>query len=384
MTRYPEFINFSDQMNRYSPIRCFLIMALFICMQTGARAHDIYFCGEKIPMDDKFVVNKLMNIIRQQFNYINFPALRQRINEHMPKVEEWLRATSLPQDFKYLAIVESGFKNDAQSGAGALGFWQLMKPTARDWGLSVDGPVDERMDFDKATYAACLELARNYTQIRKSFGISSWVLTAAAFNVGVGSIKKSISRQGTNYFTMSLNPETAAYVYKIIAIKELYEYPELYMKGFGYNVFTTTPDPKKNGENKTGTDLSGFGVMKVDVNAADGLHPENINQGLKKNSTTVTEGTFYTITGKVSGKYKNIVDGDNIDIELDSDLQVKNWFAAKGKIIKGRAWVIDGRVMIDLGFDHDVTLYYKDDAKGIPLKKVKNKLKVIIRVNKKP
>jgi len=335
-------------------------------------------------MEDKFVANKLMNIIRQQFNYINFPALRQRISQDMPKVEEWLRATYLPQDFKYLAIVESGFKNDAQSGAGAMGFWQLMKPTARDWGLSVDGPVDDRMDFDKATYAACLELARNYTQIRKSFGISSWVLTAAAFNVGVGSIKKSISRQGTNYFTMSLNPETAAYVYKIIAIKELYEYPELYMKGFGYNVFTTTPDPKKTGDNKSGNDLSGFGVMKVDVNAADGLHPENISQGLKKNNTAVTEESYYAITGKIRGKYKTINDGDNIDIEPDSDLQVKNWFSAKGKIIKGRAWVIDGRVMIDLGFDHDVILFDKDDVKGIPLKKVKNKGKVIIRISKTP
>jgi len=370
-------------MKRLSPIRTILFLALFCSLPRLSRAHDIYFCGEKIPMDDKFVATRLMNIIRQQFNYINFPALRQRINQDMPKVEEWLRATSIPQDFKYLAIVESGFKNDAQSGAGALGFWQLMKPTARDWGLSVDGPLDERMDFDKATYAACLELARNYSQIRKSFGISSWVLTAAAFNVGVGSIKKSISRQGTNYFTMSLNPETAAYVYKIIAIKELYEYPELYMKGFGYNVFTTAPDPKKTGENKSGNDLSGFGVMKVDVNAADGLHPENINQGLKKNNTAVTDESFYSITGRISGKYKKIVDGDNIDIELGDDLNVSNRFFAKGKIIKGSAWIIDGRVMIDLGFDHDVILYDKDDVKGIPLKKVKNKLKVIIRVRKK-
>ncbi|MBL0057166.1 MAG: lytic transglycosylase domain-containing protein [Chitinophagaceae bacterium] len=350
-----------------------------------ARAHDIYFCGEKIPMDDKFVVNKLMNIIRQQFNYINFPALRKRINEHMPKVEEWLRATSLPQDFKYLAIVESGFKNDAQSGVGALGFWQLMKPTARDWGLSVDGPVDERTDFDKCTYAACLELARNYSQIRRSFGISSWVLTAAAFNVGVGQIKKTISRDGANYFTMRLNDETAAYVYKIIAIKELYEYPELYMKGFGYNVFTTPPDQKKTGDNsKTGSDLSGFGAMKVDVNAADGLHPENIKQGLKKNSSAVTEEAFYSITGKISGKYKKIADGDNIDIELDDDLNVTNRFFAKGSIIKGRAWIIDDRVMIDLGFDHDVILFDKNDVKGIPLKKVKNKLKVIIKISKDP
>lgn len=367
-----------------SQIRSFFTALLLFGMLHMAKAHDIYFCGEKIPLEDKFVVDKLMNTIRQQFNYINFPELRQRINEHMPKVEEWLRATSLPQDFKYLAIVESGFKNDAQSGVGALGFWQLMKPTAREWGLSVDGPVDERTDFDKCTYAACLELARNYSQIRKSFGISSWVLTAAAFNVGVGSIKKSISRDGTNYFTMRLNDETAAYVYKIIAIKELYEYPELYMKGFGYNVFTTLPDPKNTGNNKTGGDQSTFSSLKVGVNAADGLHPVNISQGLKANSSAVTQESFYSITGKISGKYKKIADGDNIDIELGDDLNVTNRFYAKGKIIKGSAWVIDGRVMIDLGFDHDVILFDKDDLKGIPLKKVKDNRKVIIKISKDP
>ena len=92
-------------------------------------AHDIIFCGERIPVDDQFVSNKLMNIIKKQINYVNVPSLRERVNQYMSQVEYYLNATNLPQDFKYLAIVESGFKN-AVSSAGAAGFWQLMPGTA--------------------------------------------------------------------------------------------------------------------------------------------------------------------------------------------------------------------------------------------------------------
>ena len=352
---------------------------LFSCGYYCSPAHDIYFCGEKIPLDDKLVSDKLMNIIKRQINYVNIPSIRQNVNQYMSQVESWLRAFYLPQDFKYLAIVESGFKNEAASGAGAVGFWQLMPKTAIQYKLVVNGIVDERTDFDKATYAACKVMADYYYYIKKNFGISSWVLTAAAYNNGIGNIKNAITRQGNNYFSMNLNPETAAYVYKIIAVKELFEYPELYMKNFGYNVFTAASGANSPAK-KIETDISGFGTMKVNINEADGLHPDDLKQGFNKNSGNDPVLKTKDVPAKVTGKYKNLKDGDLVSFVLGDNLQVQNRFTSKGITIQGRAWIIDEVVMVDLGYDHYVTLFDKKNNKGIPLRKLKNKQEVVLKV----
>ncbi|MEO6231116.1 MAG: lytic transglycosylase domain-containing protein [Ferruginibacter sp.] len=355
-----------------------LVCLILLCMYANTFAHDIYFCGEKIPIDDKTITDKLMNIIKSQIRYVDIVALRK--SPYMPQVEKWLRATNLPQDFKYLAIVESGFKKDITSGAGARGFWQLMPETARERNLVVNEYVDERIDFDKSTYAACQELARNYLSIRKTYGISSWVLAAAAYNVGLGRIKNAISLQGHNYFTMKLNPETAAYVYKIIAVKELFEFPELYMKDFGYNVFNEKPPAQtKISNDPADTDVSIFNSMKVDVNESDGQHPVDLKE---KINTTNLNGVIKIkfIPAKIKGNYNNIKDGDIVSFKLDNDLQVQNRFTAKGSIIQGRAWIIDDRAMIDMGYGHSITLNDLVNEKGIGLSRLKNKQPVIIRV----
>jgi hypothetical protein len=100
-----------------------------------------------------------------------------------------------------------------------------MKPTAEEYGLRVNEYIDERNDIYKSTYVACRQLADYYNGIASQFKIYSWVLTAAAYNFGIGNMSKAIRRQGTDYFQMELNNETANYVYKIIAVKELWEYP---------------------------------------------------------------------------------------------------------------------------------------------------------------
>ncbi|MEO6719675.1 MAG: lytic transglycosylase domain-containing protein [Ferruginibacter sp.] len=371
-------MNFKVYISRFA---CFFILT---CSWFCSSAHDIYFCGEKIPLDDKLVIDKLMNIIKNQMRYVNIAALRR--NPYLPQVERWLKATNLPQDFKYLAIVESGFKKDIASDAGARGFWQLMPKTAIEWNLTVNDYVDERTDFDKSTYAACKLLANYYLYIRKNFGISSWVLTAAAYNNGIGNIKNAISKQGRNYFSMKLNPETAAYVYKIIAVKELFENPELYMKDFGYNVFN--PLPPENIEsfieaNNDDTGTAEFSTMKVDVNEADGQHPEELKEGTPIISEPVTQapqGRIKYVSAKVTGKYKKIADGDLISIILEDDLQVQNRFTAKGSIIQGRAWIIDDKVLVDLGYDHKVSLLDLNENKGVPLQKLKNRERVKLKV----
>jgi membrane-bound lytic murein transglycosylase D len=284
----------------------------FITQTFSLKAHDIIFCGERIPVEDRFVSEKLMGILKKQINYVNVPSLRQRMNQYMGQVEYILRVTGLPDDFKYLAIVESGFKNNAVSGVGAAGFWQLMPPTARELGLIVNGVIDERNDFEKATYAACKVLANYYLYIRKRFGISSWVLTSAAYNNGIGNIQNAIKKQGTNYFNMQLNEETAAYVYKIIAVKELFQFPELYMKDFGYNIFNITKASKTKGA----TEPDKVGGMTVKVNENDGDHPVNLTSRVNAKKVIKPDENKVTFVGaQITGKYKKFKDGDIISFK---------------------------------------------------------------------
>ena len=360
-------------------------LTLCVCLNSiplYTTGHDIIFCGERIPVNDKFVEDKLMNIIKKQINNVNVPELRQRVNQYMSIIEYYLEATGLPEDFKYLAIVESGFKN-LVSSAGAAGFWQLMPSTARELGLVINGTTDERNDVNKSTYAACKVLATSYLYIRKNFGISSWVLTAASYNTGIGNIKNAITHMGTNYFQMELNPETAAYVYKIIAVKELFEYPELYMKDFGYNIFNKTSAGKsKKANNILDAGKPETGGMIVKVNENDGEHPLKLDKRSKNSTVSAKENSSKVkfVSAVIIGKYKKFKDGGLISIKLTDDLLVGSRFASKTTRIQGRGWIIDNRVMVDLGYEHSVILCDLSNEKGIPLSSLKKNGKVILKV----
>lgn len=367
-----------------------LLHVLFIaCLsfQVKAQAHEILFCGEKIPVSSTFVADKLMNVIRKQIRYINLSEIRKESKKYFPLIENYLRRTNLPQDFKYLAIVESAFKN-AVSKAGAAGFWQLMPTTAEEKGLTVNEFVDERNDIHKATYAACRVLAEYYKKIYKTYGIYSWVLATAAYNYGIGNMTRVINRQGTNYFQMQLNDETAAYVYKIIAVKELFEYPELYMKDFGYNVFNSKPASRtfEKDEDKD-TDIVDFNSITVNVsNTGDSKHPAEIDLSAKEGKIKIIPQDYEIlepakyITAGIKGKYKNFKDGDLVTIELQENLQIKNRFLRKGTTIKGPGWIIDDKVLIDLNFGRSITLYDGNSTKGVLLSSLKNNVPVLLKV----
>lgn len=360
-------------------------LTLCVCLNSiplYTTGHDIIFCGERIPVNDKFVEDKLMNIIKKQINNVNVPELRQRVKQYMSIIEYYLEATGLPEDFKYLAIVESGFKN-LVSSAGAAGFWQLMPATARELGLVINGTTDERNDVNKSTYAACKVLATSYLFIRKKFGISSWVLTAASYNTGIGNIKNAITRMGTNYFQMELNAETAAYVYKIIAVKELFEYPEIYMKDFGFNIFNKTSAGKsKKANNIPDTDKPETGGMTVKVNENDGEHPLKMAKRSKSSNVSAKENSSKVkfVSAEIIGKYKNFKDGGLISLKLTDDLLVGSRFSSKMTKIQGRGWIIDNRVMVDLGYEHSVILCDLSNEKGIPISSLKDSEKVILKV----
>ncbi len=355
---------------------CSFIFITFL----NASAHEVTFCGEKIPVADRFVADKLMGFIKKQMNYGIISQLRQKDNEYMKTIEYYLMKTGLPEDIKYLAIVESGLRN-VVSPVGAAGFWQIMKPTAGDLDLIINGEVDERNDINKSTYAACKLLASYYLKIRRDFRISSWVLTTAAYNNGIGNISKAIKNQGKNYFEMNLNKETAEYVYKIIAVKELLEYPELYMQGFGYNIFTS---PKNDNTSNTKNDIEKLnlsGTITVKVDAMDGEHPDTLDKKITR-AKNKNAGNEKYITAEINGKYKKFKDGNIISLTLKEDLQVLNRFTSKGMVIQGRGWIIDDRVVVDLGYDHYVVLMDNQKEKGITMKSLKNKDNVLLKIIK--
>lgn len=363
-----------------------LIVSLITAFAQKSSGREIIFCGEKIPVDNEIVAKQLMDIIRRQIPGVNLPDLRKRVEKYFPIVEYYLRETGLPDDLKYVAIVESGFRN-LTSHAGARGFWQLMGPTAHGYGLDTVPPNDERDDIRKATYAACKHFASYYMQIRREYGISSWVLTAAAYNYGIGNMFKNINRQGKDYFSMKLNPETAVYVYKIIAVKELFENPELYMKDFGYNVFNSGAKALTAVQR----DTSAFKSMELQVVQNDGRHPDQVEvvelktidaATLKaKSSGNTSTGSFIYFLGEIQGKYQQFKDGTPVSIELLENLEVKGDFTRKGNVLRAKGWLIGDRVFLDLGYeDKDLALTDMNGEKGIPISLLKNKQAVVIRL----
>jgi hypothetical protein len=354
----------------------FIIFGSFSSSSLYAQ-HDIIFCGETIPANNAIVSGKLMDIISRQVRNINMPALRKRANAYFPWIENYLQKNNLPEDLKYIPIVESGFQN-LTSSAGAGGFWQLMPVTARGAGLIISEGGDDREDFYKSTQAACKTLIDYYRMIRNKYKVSSWVLTAAAYNFGIGNIYNAVKNQNTNdYFSMNLNSETASYVYKIIAVKELFEYPEYYIKDFGYNIFNALQSPANL--QKPQADTTSFNSMTVDASKNDSL----LNDSISKNTTVSKKPRkIVSIAANIVGKYKKFTDGQLISFQLQQNLVVKNTFNKEGNIITGTGWMIDDRIFIDLGYpDHDVVIVSPETgAKGILPSELKKDELIILRV----
>ncbi|MHA3786729.1 lytic transglycosylase domain-containing protein [Flavobacterium hauense] len=184
---------------------------------------EIDFAGEKTPLNisdvhERFDRELLINANLDATTKI----IIKRANRAFPVIEPILKKNGIPDDFKYLAVIESGLVN-VVSPAGAKGVWQFMPDTARERGLEVNDVVDERYHLEKSTEAACAYLKTAYNK----FG--SWTLAAASYNGGVSGVNKQITFQGaTNYYDLLLTDETARYVFRILALKEIMQHPAEY------------------------------------------------------------------------------------------------------------------------------------------------------------
>ncbi len=207
---------------------------------------DLNFAGEAVPVDDPDIRERmdrelLVNTYWQSNGFLLF----KRANKYFPIIEPILKEHGIPEDFKYLAVIESGL-TQAISPARASGFWQILKTTGREYGLEVNENVDERFHIEKSTAVACRYLKR----AKENLG--SWTLAAAAYNAGNYGVTKRLTAQKVKtYYDMFLGQETGRYVFRILALKEIMNNPRKYGFNFRdkdlyspiktYNVEVNTP-----------------------------------------------------------------------------------------------------------------------------------------------
>ncbi|MCB9316269.1 MAG: lytic transglycosylase domain-containing protein [Lewinellaceae bacterium] len=184
---------------------------------------DFDFCGEKLPMDNFDVRQRLdAELVRNVYFHSQTILAIKRANAMFPVIEPILKAEGVPDDLKYLAVAESALSN-AVSPAGARGIWQFMKAAASEYDLEVNDDVDERYHLEKATRAACTYMRQQKERL------GTWTLAAAAYNGGPGRIKQEMANQrAQTFFDLNLADETMRYPFRIVAIKEVMTNPELY------------------------------------------------------------------------------------------------------------------------------------------------------------
>ena len=184
---------------------------------------SVIFCGQEFQLDNFDVRERLdKEIIVNTFYHSSTIQGLKQANRYFPQIEKELMSNGIPDDFKYLCLIESGL-TQATSPSGAKGFWQFMPKTAEEFGLVVNAQIDESLDIAKSTVAAC-----HYLQnAQKKF--SDWMLTAASYNRGMGGIQDALEDQEVDtYFDLHLTNETSRYVFRIIAMKLIFENPEAY------------------------------------------------------------------------------------------------------------------------------------------------------------
>lgn len=196
--------------------------------------NDYSFADEALPVNASVYKKLQRSLKKHNFRNVQSNILHAKAIKLFPVIEPILKAYGIPDDFKYIALVESGLK-EGTSPKGAAGLWQFMPGTARTYGLKVNSKTDERKDIRKSTIAACRYINDLYDEF------NSWTLAAAAYNNGSVKLERAINSQNEdNYFMMRLNHETGNYVYSIIAMKEIIVKP----KKYGYNDYYTYVQPK--------------------------------------------------------------------------------------------------------------------------------------------
>jgi len=266
--------------------------------------HDIelpdtmYFCGEEVPLYLFYVRERLeRELLVNTYRHSTTILQLKRTTRWFPVMEPIMEQYGLPEDFKYLAMIESELTN-AVSPSKATGFWQFLESTGKEYGMEINKQVDMRYDVERETVAACKYLKESY----RKFG--SWISAAAAFNCGNGRISRTMNEQRVDsYFDMLLPEETQRYVYRILALKLITENPEKYGFQIGDNGWYRPYETKTITVTESIPDLIQFAYEQ----GTNYKMLKYFNPWLRSNSLTISAGNSYEIkipTGNYAKTHK--------------------------------------------------------------------------------
>ena len=195
------------------------------------------FANEPLPLQDPDILEKMdRELLVNTYWQSNGLLMFKRSQKYFPVIEPILKKNGVPDDFKYLAVIESGLMN-VVSPAGARGVWQIMKATGKENGMEINNNVDERYHLEKSTEVACQYLK----EAKEKLG--SWTLAAAAYNAGISGVSRRLEEQQvTDYYDLLLGEETGRYLFRIVALKEILSHPSKY--GFNFkndDLYKTIP-----------------------------------------------------------------------------------------------------------------------------------------------
>ena len=182
------------------------------------------FCGENVALDIPEVRERLeKELLLILWDRPQIVLWIKRSKRFFPIIEKMLQEHNLPQDLKYIAIIESALRPHAGSRKGAIGFWQFMKATGRRYGLVINSEKDERRNIFRSTAAAVSYFKELYEIL------GSWTLSAAAYNMGEHGLQSEILAQNSkNYYHLYLSLETQRYIMRAISAKIILSAPEAY------------------------------------------------------------------------------------------------------------------------------------------------------------
>lgn len=244
------------------------------------------FAGEEVPLNIPDVFERFdreLHINSYMHNSTIF--IMKRAGRWLPQIEQILKENGIPDDFKYQALIESALLNDT-SPRGAVGFWQIMEPAGKELGLEIRDEVDERYDPLKATAAACKYLKKAH----EKFG--NWTLAAASYDRGMAGLDRALENQKVrSYYDLFLNDETARYIFRLLAMKEIMEHPSKYGFDIGQK-YLYQPEPVKYVEvDETVKDLVDFSIS----NGTSYKILKRLNPWLRDDRLTVKKNRVYKI-----------------------------------------------------------------------------------------
>lgn len=272
----------------------------------------VLFAGERVPTEIPDVKERLDRELHvNTFFHSNTIFLLKRGNRWLPRMHKIFEEYEIPADLVYLSVIESDLQNKV-SPSKAVGFWQLLRGTAKDYGLEVNSEVDERYHPIKSTEAA----AKYLKKAKQKFG--TWTNAAASYNIGRRGLDRVMTRQDVDdYYDLLLNEETSRYIFRAIAVKMIFENPSDY----GFNIAVENLYQEEQLKNITITSSINNLRDWAFENKINYKILKRYNPWLRKNTLTVSRGNEYII--QVPGHYtyeKTKIDSSVPEVEADSIL----------------------------------------------------------------